>query len=111
MCCPCRFWEPWGRSPIFPIENLKADRGFVQPPLHSVVIEQAARLLEDNVDVSITLEEIAEKVHLGKDTFRKEFKKNTGFSPIAYQIRARINRACKLLEAHNLSIKEVSSLL
>ena len=78
---------------------------------HAMAIENAVTLMSKNTDRNINLAQIARQVGLGEDTFRKEFKKNRGVSPMLFLIRSRIDRACVLLKQQQLSIKEVSEQL
>ncbi len=74
-------------------------------------IEEAIRIITDNAAVGANINNVANTVGMGFDTFRKEFKKFTGLSPHSFQIKAKINIACALLKQKGYSIKEISAKL
>jgi len=64
-----------------------------------------------NKNFNIDFREFAEKENAGYEKFRKEFAKETGFSPHNYLTAMKINRAMELLCRPMLSIKEISDML
>lgn len=56
----------------------------------------------------LTIQEIAEYVHIDRTYLYKLFKDSFGISPKAYLIQYRINKACYLLEHTEIPIKEVA---
>ncbi|MFA9455284.1 helix-turn-helix domain-containing protein [Halalkalibacter sp. AB-rgal2] len=71
-------------------------------------IEEAILFMENHLHTSVSLEDIAKKVQLSKQHLNHIFKEATGFPPIDYFLRLKIQRACQLLDLTKLSIKEVS---
>lgn len=71
-------------------------------------IKQAKLLFVENVEKQISPLFISEKVGMGYSSFRKEFKRYTGFSPKQYQIQLRIQKAKTMLSTTELSIKEIA---
>lgn len=59
----------------------------------------------------VTLEQIAQKLHLSKSTVIRAFKKRYGITPYEYLINAKIERAKMLLLNTDLSSKEIASKL
>ena len=71
-------------------------------------IEQAILYMIRHVHTPITLDELADHVHLSKPHFIHLFKEVTGYTPMEYAMRLKIQQACSFLELTNQSIKEVS---
>lgn len=72
-------------------------------------INNACRLLSSDLSSTITLEEIAAKVNMSYENFRKQFRKYIGVSPSQYRIDQRIKHA-KLMLLSGISIKETAML-
>jgi AraC-like DNA-binding protein len=72
------------------------------------IIRRAKCLLLENVDRSVSMEEIARELHVGYSRFRHMFRYGTGLSPAQYHLQLRIKRAAQLLEGSPLSVKEVA---
>ena len=66
--------------------------------------DELLRLSAENVD----LEDLARRHGMSYPLFRREFKAQTGFSPHAYIIAFRLNRAKSLLRKSDLSIREIA---
>ncbi|MGJ7031678.1 helix-turn-helix domain-containing protein [Niabella hirudinis] len=71
-------------------------------------IEKVIRFMRDNIERTLSLEEIAAHVHRSVSHFCALFKKGTGYAPLEYFGQIRIQRACQLLEFSDLHIKEVA---
>jgi AraC-like DNA-binding protein len=55
-----------------------------------------------------SLEIIADRVQLSKYHFSRMFKKHTGFAPMEYITKVRIEKAITLLRTTNYSIEEIA---
>lgn len=71
-------------------------------------INQARILMRENIESSMTVQEIAKNIGAGYSSFRKNFKKYTGISPASYFQDLRLQRAKDLLHTTDLSIKEIA---
>lgn len=71
------------------------------------MIEQVEAFLHENYHRDLSLEEVAESVHLTPHYFSKLFKKQTGQTFIDYVTTLRIEKAKELLRDERLNIKEV----
>jgi AraC-like DNA-binding protein len=71
-------------------------------------IEQSIQYMIDHVQSTLTLDELAEHINLSKPHFIHLFKQVTGYSPISYYLRLKIQRSCLYLYLTDDSIKEVS---
>jgi len=56
----------------------------------------------------ISVETLSETLYLSKDYLRYLVKKNTGESPINHIIRARMQKACHLLETSELAVSQIA---
>jgi len=69
-------------------------------------LEDARKLLIENCINDLKLAEIAKKVKLNYEIFRKNFKEVYGISPSEYKIRKRLDKACTMLLM--TSVKDVA---
>lgn len=74
---------------------------------HQSMIEQVEAFLHENYHRDLSLEEVAESVHLTPHYFSKLFKKQTGQTFIDYVTNLRIEKAKELLCDEQRNIKEV----
>ncbi|GHO68151.1 transcriptional regulator [Ktedonobacter sp. SOSP1-52] len=72
------------------------------------VIERAIQYMLEQIQSSLTLDDLAHHVNLSKPHFIHMFKQVTGYSPIDYYLRLKMQRSCLYLDMTNASIKEVS---
>lgn len=70
-------------------------------------IQLALSYIQDNYRREISLQEVADYVHMSKNYFSEQFKKRTGFNFIDFVIRLRIHRAKHLLETTGLRIVDI----
>jgi AraC-like DNA-binding protein len=71
-------------------------------------IMRAIRYINDHFNERISLDELAEHVHLSKYYFAHRFKEIAGAPPVEYIIQARINHAKSLLVQTNKSIDDIA---
>lgn len=69
----------------------------------------ARRIIDQNFRKDISLELIAQYVHLSSSYFSELFKKETGMSFIDYKTLLRVEHAKKLLTTNSMSIYEISN--
>jgi|GEM_PF-626681 AraC-like DNA-binding protein len=72
------------------------------------ILSVATEYIHENIDTRISIEDVALKVNMGYEKFRKLFTKHYNISPGNYMIQHRIYLAQRLLSNSELSIKEVS---
>lgn len=77
----------------------------------SLGIENVLNFMSKNVNESSTLTQLAACTNLSKYHFTRMFKQKTGYSPVEYFNRLKIQKACELLDTTNYSIKEISDVL
>lgn len=68
---------------------------------HDLAIYRAKEFMQDNLDVDLTLDNISEQLDISKYHFLRLFKEHTHFSPHAYLMLKRIEKAKKLLQKAN----------
>ena len=75
------------------------------------LVSESQALLAQNLEKNISAEQIARKLGIGYSYFRREFKRQTGFSPKQYRIEIRHRCARDLLRSTSLTVKEISERL
>ncbi|HHV60628.1 MAG TPA: response regulator [Clostridiaceae bacterium] len=73
------------------------------------IIVTVKKLIQENYQSDITLDKIANYVHMNTTYLSELFKKETGMSFIDYKTLIRINHAKELLRSTNLSSNEISA--
>ncbi|GMB08048.1 helix-turn-helix domain-containing protein [Thermolongibacillus altinsuensis] len=76
-------------------------------PKRQTIIEQVEAFLQENYHCDLSLEEVAQSVHLTPYYFSKIFKKHTGQTFIDYLTNLRIEKAKQLLRDERLNVKEI----
>lgn len=71
--------------------------------------DRAIKFMQQNLSRTVTLDNIAQSVHLSVSFFSRKFKQETGYAPIEYFNHLRIQKACQLLHFSELRINEVAS--
>lgn len=72
------------------------------------ILERVVGYVEDNIDRSITLVELAAIAEVSRFHFARMFRLSTGLSPIAFVERSRLRRARQYLQDGTLSIAEIA---
>ena len=75
------------------------------------LISKAAEIIGQNQSKKIPVESLAKMCKLSESQFRKRFTKRYGMSPIKYKNHLRIEHACRLLNAEQFNIAEISEML
>lgn len=71
------------------------------------VIQMALSYIQEHYKDDLTLQEVADFVHMSKNYFSEQFKRHTGNNFIDFVIRLRIHHAKHLLETTHLKVLEV----
>ena len=72
------------------------------------LISKAKFLLQESIDSTINLEDLAKELPMGYSRFRKTFKAHTGTSPNQYLLNLRLDKAKELLLSTNLTVGEIA---
>lgn len=71
-------------------------------------IEESIQYMTSNIESALTLKQLAKQANLSTTHYSYLFRKKTGFSPIDYFIRLKIQRACQYLDMTDLKVNEIS---
>lgn len=71
--------------------------------------DKAIFFMQQHLTQTLTLEAVAQSVHLSVSFFSRKFKAETGYAPIEYFNYLRIQRACQLLHFSSLRVNEVAA--
>ncbi|MCC3355867.1 AraC family transcriptional regulator [Bacillus sp. REN16] len=74
-------------------------------------LEKTIHYMNEKIHTSIKLPELAKIAGLSTQHLTYLFKQETGFPPIDYFLRLKIQRACQLLDLTDYTVKEVASTL
>jgi AraC-like DNA-binding protein len=75
------------------------------------MLAQALNYIEENFNSELRVQELACRVYLSPDYFRKLFKEVTGLSPIEYINKVRLSKALKILEDNSICISEAAEMV
>jgi len=73
------------------------------------MVEHARAIMQEHVEDSVSVEEIAHRVGLGYTRLLNVFRQYTGLTPYQYYLQLRIHRARELLREPEITVKEVSA--
>ncbi|OZB94490.1 hypothetical protein CJP46_19655 [Paenibacillus sp. XY044] len=71
-------------------------------------ITQTVRYMMDRLEGTVTLKQLAAQARVSVPHFTQRFKEATGYSPIDYYLRLKIQLACRHLDLTEQSVKEIS---
>lgn len=74
-------------------------------------INSIIRYISEHLDQELSLRNLSEYAHFHPSYFSRYFKRKTGLLPLEYVKQARIERAQKLLETEDFSIKKISCMV
>lgn len=72
-------------------------------------LEQVIDTMHQRVSDRLTLAELAAEAQLSLSYFSAVFKRKTGFAPLDFFIRLKMQRACHLLDATSLPVKAIAA--
>jgi len=75
------------------------------------LVRQAKLILEQRIEQSVDMQELAASLRISYSYFRRVFKQHTGVAPYQYHLQLRINRAKELLNERSLSVKQIAAAL
>jgi AraC-like DNA-binding protein len=83
----------------------------IQKQGHDFPIQKALDLLEANISENLSVESMAEKLHMSASSFKKGFRQATGIAPAEYFLRMKLNKARFMIQCSDMSITEISGAL
>lgn len=90
------------------IQALETSKGASSKRTYSSRVQKTINWFSQNCENNITIEDAAEYAGLKPSQFRNLFRKETGFSPIEYLIRIRIEKAKQMLINEKLSVTHIA---
>lgn len=75
------------------------------------MVQAAIYYMKQNLSVQLSLQDICEHINLSKYYFSRKFKNSTGYTPMNYFMKLKINKAGELLQDSQYSIQDISGLL
>ncbi|MBS0027692.1 AraC family transcriptional regulator [Chitinophaga sp. 22321] len=78
-------------------------------PIEENILNEAVLFMKKNVEQKITVEVVAKHIGMSPSFFFKQFKKHTGYSPVAYFNFLKIQKAIQLIHTTQYNISEVGS--
>ena len=82
--------------------------GQQQSDAHDPLIEAALARIENQLDRSFSVEELASALSISREHFTRIFSREMGLSPHQYIVQQKIRLACHLLRTTSLTCKEVA---
>ena len=76
-----------------------------------MTVDKVVSYMLDNIDMNLTLEQLACFAKISRYHFVRLFREKTGYTPIDYFIRLKMQKACELLDSSSLKISIISSVL
>lgn len=77
----------------------------------SIKVEEYINFMKVQIEKRLSLNELAEQANLSPTHYSYLFKKKTGFSPVDYFTRLKIQQACKYLDMTELKVIEIANKL
>jgi len=93
------------------LAELSAMRPMDEPDNQPPWLTRVQAYLTQNYNQEIRLEELAKMSYLSTSRFSHRFKALMGVSPIDYQYRLRISRACELLKYSDHTIQQIATIV
>mgnify|MGYP000571286755 CR=1 FL=1 len=75
------------------------------------MIEESIFFMTTHLEFPLTLADLAQQANLSPTHYSYLFKKRTGFSPMDYFIRVKVQKACQQLDLTNLKVNEIAKSL
>ncbi len=76
----------------------------------NALFQNARDILSQNLECEISMEDLADEIQMGYETFRKGFSKAYGISPKQYRIKKKMEQAAILLDS-GVPIKEIARMV
>lgn len=91
------------------LNSLSMNKGFSKDG--DIDVEKVIIYMLDNINCNLTLDQLSHYVSLSKYHFVHLFKEKTGYSPVDYFIRLKMQKACALLENTRVKVNSISTTL
>lgn len=91
--------------PIYRKYHKKMESGYQKE--ENIVINAALKYMEENLEKTLTLQDLVNYTGYSASHFSMIFKSSTGHSPLSYFNELKIKKACELLETTDLKINQI----
>ncbi|HEY5584312.1 MAG TPA: AraC family transcriptional regulator [Ruminiclostridium sp.] len=91
------------------INSLSMNKGLTKA--EDMNAEKVINYMLNNINGNLSLEQLSHYASLSKYHFVRLFKEKTGYTPVDYYIRLKIQKACELLESSTAKINSISTTL
>lgn len=71
-------------------------------------IQDAKKYISDHLNEKLTVQDIADIIHMSPSHFSRVFRQQTGFSPYDFVLVSRLNRAKDFLQKTDMSISQIA---
>ncbi|WP_183565690.1 AraC family transcriptional regulator [Mucilaginibacter sp. SP1R1] len=88
---------------LFPLQDIQAGSRD-----EDYIVNKAVQIMQENIHLKLTVEQIAGKVNLSPSYFAMLFRRTTGAPPIDYFINLKMQKACELLNINNHKISTIA---
>ena len=92
------------------VECHEASR-YQEPPRRGLAAWQISRVtsyVRDNLEASLTAQDLADQVSLSAGQFFRAFKASVGLPPFQYVLRKRLERACRMMATTDESLSQIA---
>jgi AraC-like DNA-binding protein len=89
-------------------EMYNAKQGIKQTDQQNSLISKAKYIIHNQINEHIDFQAMAENMGISYSTFRRDFKRQTGLSPLQYHLLLKIEKAKELLINTELKAKEIA---
>lgn len=79
--------------------------------LSSRALDRACSFIAENLCEHFTVDDLAREACLSRSHFARSFRISTGYSPMEYRVRSRIERAMQMLLQDDPPVCEIAALL
>lgn len=100
------------RLAVMPLQRAGGQAQFIEHgalPLDTTSLSRLLEWLEENIDRELSLQVIARRAAMSVRTLSRQFRSQTGSTPLAWLQQTRVRRARVLLETTALSVDRVAS--
>ncbi|MDD5599413.1 MAG: AraC family transcriptional regulator [Victivallaceae bacterium] len=99
-----------GSSMVLGVINMLAEvysRKYYNRPQPQMILK-AKKLILEHLDKNISCQELAAGLGISREHLSRQFKQETGMSPVEFIIRCKMNEACGMLKESAMSCKEIA---
>lgn len=96
-----------GSLHYLPVYRKCHKRNEISSKEENLITNAALQFMEENIETSITLQDLANYTGFSPSHFSMIFKKSTGHSPLSYFNLLKIKKACELLETTDMKINQI----